>query len=361
VTDNHLPILARRDDVELAGVCRLGLQELEQVRDRFGIPFATEDYQELLARGPLDGVVVGSPHVAHYEHARAALERGAHVLVEKPLTTSAAHARALVALARERGKQIVIPHGWNFRPATREARRLVRAGAIGRIEHVVVQMASALRDLFSGEPLAGTETAAFRPPASTWADPGRAGGYGWGQLCHALGLLFQIADGAADAAGPDGPDLAPTHVFALMGASSTGADLYDALSVRFASGATGVISGAGTVPKSRGFQVDLRLFGSAGMLLYDLEEGRERLEVRRARGGGDDAQGRDAGGDMGDIQFEMREGDGAYTCVEPVERFVDLCLDRPVENDAPAEVGMRAVEVLDAAYRSARSGRLEPV
>ena len=346
-TDNHLPILARRHDVELAGVCRLGRQELAQVRERFGIPLATEDYRELLASGPLDGVVIGSPHVAHYEHARAALEHGAHVLVEKPLTTGAAGARALVALARERGKQILIPHGWNFRPATREARQLVRAGAIGRIEHVVLQMASPLRDLFNGQPLAGTEQAAFRPPSSTWADPGRAGGYGWGQLCHALGLLFRVADEAA---------LAPTHVFALMGASSTGADLYDALSVRFANGATGVISGAGTVPKSRGFQVDLRLFGSDGMLLYDLEEGRERLEVRREAGHG-------AGdmGDTGDALFQMGAGDGAYACVEPVERFVDLCLDRPVENDAPGEVGMRAVEVLDAAYRSARSGRLEPV
>jgi len=306
-------------------------------------------------------VVIGSPHVAHYEHARAALEQGAHVLVEKPLATSAADARALVALARERGKQIMIPHGWNFRPATREARRLVQAGAIGRIEHVVVQMASALRDLFSGEPLAGTETAAFRPPASTWADPGRAGGYGWGQLCHALGLLFRIADVAGDTSGANGSDLTPTHVFALMGASSTGADLYDALSVRFANGATGAISGSGTVPRGRGFQVDVRLFGSAGMLLYDLEEGRERLEVRRQHGHVDSADGDDAGGDLGNARFEMRAGDGAYTCVEPVERFVDLCLDRPVENDAPGEVGMRAVEALDAAYRSARSGRLEPV
>jgi len=222
-------------------------------------------------------------------------------------------------------------------------------------------MASALRDLFSGEPLAGTETAAFRPPASTWADPGRAGGYGWGQLCHALALLFRIADVADNTGGANGAGLVPAHVFALTSASSTGADLYDALSVRFASGATGAISGAGTVPKNRGFQVDLRLFGRAGMLLYDLEEGRERLEVRREHGGGDGADGHDAGGDMGDTLFEMRAGAGAYACVEPVERFVDLCLDRLVESDAPGEVGMHAVEVLDAAYRSARSGHLEPV
>lgn len=359
VVDNHLPVLHGHPDVELAGVCRLGRAELEQVRARFGIPFATEDFRELLEHGPLDGVVVGSPHVSHYEHAAAALQRGAHVLVEKPLTTRVADARHLVALAREQGRQILIPHGWNFRPSARRARRLVQNGAIGRIEHVVLQMASPLRDLLSGEPLAGTETAAFRPPASTWADPARAGGYGWGQLCHALGLLFRITDGA---------DLVPAQVFALMGESSTGADLYDSLSIRFRNGATGTLSGAGTVPKHRGFQVDLRLFGSEGMLLYDLEEGRERLEVRRREGEreGASATANTVGGTAAvdseqDVVVELRSGDGAYQCIEPVERFVDLCLGRPVENDAPGEVGMRAVEVLDAAYRSARSGRLEAV
>jgi predicted dehydrogenase len=343
--DNHLPILARRDDVALGGVCRLGRDELEQVQSRWGFPFATEDFRELLARVPLDGVVIGSPHAVHYEHARAALEAGMHVLVEKPMATSAADARMLVQLAKERGKQILIPHGWNFRKVTREARRLVQSGAIGRIEHLTLQMASPLRDLFNGQPLAGTETADFQPAASTWADPSRSGGYGWGQLCHALGLLFRVTDGA---------DLVPAQVFALMAESSTGVDMYDALSIRFASGATGAISGSGTVPKSRGFQVDLRLFGSEGMLLLDLEEGRERLEVRGREQATDAAV-------SADTVFEMRAGEGAYECVEPVERFVDICLDRPTENDAPGEVGLRTAEVLDAGYRSARSGRLEAV
>jgi predicted dehydrogenase len=345
VVQNHLPILQVRDDVVLAGVCRLGATELDRVRASFGFPFATEDFRELLDRQPLDGVVIGSPHVAHYEHAWEAIDRGLHVMVEKPLTTNATQARALVDLARERRVEILIPHGWNFRPATREARRLVQAGAIGEIKHVSLQMASSLRDLFSGQPLAGTETAVFRPAASTWADPARAGGYGWGQLCHALGLLFRVAA------------LTPSHVFALMGASSTGADLYDALSVRFANGASGAISGSGTVPKGLGFQVDLRLFGSDGMLLYDLEEGRERLQLRRD---GDD-RSTGASRDAEDVVFPMATGAGVYECVEPVQRFVDLCLGRPVENDAPGTVGMRAVEVLDAAYRSAKSGRLEPV
>ena len=56
---------------------------LQKIKATFGFPFATEEYQELLQQG-LDGVVVTSPHHLHYAHARAALEAGCHVMVEKP-------------------------------------------------------------------------------------------------------------------------------------------------------------------------------------------------------------------------------------------------------------------------------------
>jgi predicted dehydrogenase len=333
VVENHLPILERRDDVELAAVCRLGKEELERVRERFDFEYATEDYRKILDGATLDGIIVGSPHVLHYEQAKAALQKGAHVLIEKPMTTRAAEARELVELAGQKQLQIVIPYGWNFRPYTREARRLVADGAVGEIEHVVCQMASALRDLFSGEAFQETEGAFFQPAISTWADPEASGGYGWGQLSHALGLLDRIVDLPVD------------QVFAWMSESEAGVDLYDAINVRFQNGATGVVSGSATVPKHRGFQIDLRIFGSEGMLLFDIE--RERLEVRRYDGE--------------DTIVPMQPGDGNYACVEPVERFADICLGREAENDAPGEVGMRAVEVLDAAYRSARGGGVEEV
>ena len=244
---NHLPILEAREDVELMAVCRLGREELRAVARRFGFGFATEDYREMLDTVELDGVIIASPHVLHYEHARAALERGLHVLIEKPLTTSAELARELVALARKKNLEIIIPYGWNFKPYTREAHRLLGKGAVGEVRHVVLQMASALGDLFAGEGLLEAEEAMFKPPASTWADPEHAGGYGWGQLIHALGLLFRITE------------LPPKRVFAWMGLSPIGVDYYDAISMQFENGATASVSGAATVPKHMGFQIDLDL------------------------------------------------------------------------------------------------------
>ena len=171
----------------------------------------------------------------------------------------------------------------------------------------------------------------FRPPPSTWADPKQAGGFGWGQLVHALGLLFRVAD------------LKPEGVYAMTGKSPASVDYYDSAVVSFAGGISGVLSGAATLPKGRPVQIDLRIFGSEGMLLLDIE--RERLELRR-RDGKDEV-------------VALEPGDGAYSCDAPLHVLVDLCLDRKTDNSAPGIVGQRAVEVLDAMYRSADSGCIE--
>ena len=115
------------------------------------------------------------------------------------------------------------------------------------------------------------------------------------------------------------------------------------LRISFAGGGSGVLSGAATLPKGRPVQIDLRIFGSEGMLLLDIE--RERLELRR-RDGKDEV-------------VALKPGDGAYACDEPLRVLVDLCLGRKTHNGAPGIVGQRAVEVLDAMYRSADSGRTE--
>jgi len=328
---NHIPELKKNPDCEIVGVNRLGAEELAAVQRTFGIERGFEDYQEMLDTVPMDGVVISSPHILHFEHASAALEKGCHVLVEKPLTTNAKDARALVKLADAKRRSIVVPYGWNFKAWVNDARRLVQR--LGRIEHVVLQMANALDDLFAGKPMLETEGAMFRPPASTWADPKAAGGFGWGQLVHPLGLLFRVAD------------LKPEAVFAATGKPPTAVDYYDAAVVRFEGGATASVSGAATLPKGRPVQIDIRIFGGEGMLLLDIE--RERLELRR-RDGDDEV-------------IALQPGAGGYECAEPLRVLVDLCLGRNTQNPASGMVGQRAVEVLDAMYRSAASGRMEAV
>ena len=329
----YIPALLAHPEADLVAVTRPDREALDRVTQHFGITGGYTDHLEMLTAEVPDGVVVASPHPLHFAHAMAALEAGAHVLVEKPMTTSAADARALVDEAARRRLTLTIPYGWNFKPYTTSAHDLVAKGAIGRIEHVVLQMASPLEDLLAGEPMIETADHLFRPPPSTWADPRRAGGYGWGQLSHALGLLFRVAD------------VAPEQVFATCVRSKAGVDYHLAATLRFTNGATAAVSGTGAVPKHCGYQLDLRLFGTDGMLLLDIE--RERLEVRRR--------------DQRDTVVPIAPGDGGYTCTEPVERLVQHCRGTARINEAPGEVGLRAVLVLDGLYRSLASGRPELV
>ena len=101
-TEFHIPHLKERDDVELVSVCKLEEDQLKFVKEKFGFKFASTDFIEALDFEKLDGVVIASPHFAHYENTKAALERGYHVAVEKPMTTNTKDAQAIHDLVNEK-------------------------------------------------------------------------------------------------------------------------------------------------------------------------------------------------------------------------------------------------------------------
>ncbi|MGI9488623.1 MAG: Gfo/Idh/MocA family protein [Geminicoccaceae bacterium] len=329
----YLPALLDNADADLVAVNRRDKEALDKILATFDVPRGYTDYQKLLDSEDLDAVVVVSPHTVHFDHAKAALEAGAHVLIDKPMTTSAADARALVRLAEAKGKEIVIPYGWNFKDFATTAADLIKAGRVGNIRHITCQMATFTFDLFGGQGLKEAEDHMFQPNRSTWADPDKAGGYGWGQLSHALGLLFRLVD------------LDPAEVYALNVKSAADVDLTDAAVLTFANGATASLSGSALVPKHCSYQLDIRIFGSDGMLLIDME--RARMELRRF--------------DEDDVVLDLAPDAGHYMAVEPINRLVEICHGRAARNEATGTVGMRATEVLDAMYRSFKSGRPEAV
>ncbi len=339
-TANYMPLLAKRDDVELAAVCRLGAAELQKVKAHFGFAFATEDAAELVRQPGLDGVVVTSPHTLHHEHAKLALKRGLHVMCDKPMCTRGDHARELVQLARDNNVHLLVPYGWHYKPFLQTAKAWLDAGRIGVVQHALCHMASPIRDLLEGKPWSTDDTSGqagellFTPDPRTWADPAVAGGgYAHAQLSHSTGLLCWLTG------------LVPEAVHAFMSAPGAKVDLYDAVSVRFQGGAIGSVSGAGTVPPTgiTSFQVDIRLFGSEGMLLIDCE--RARLDLRRHDGTSE--------------ALPLPADAGAYSCDGPPANFVDLILGKTTVNHSPGEAAMRSVLLIDAAYRSAASGQVE--
>ena len=333
-TCNHMPVLQARDDVQFVAVCARRPETLARAQAQFGFEFVTTDYRELLAQ-PLDAVIVSTPHALHYSHAKAALEAGCHVMVEKPMTLRASEAWDLVNTAQQRGLHLLVPYGWHYKSMTLKAKELMDCNAVGRVEYVLCHMASALRDWYTGRIAPDVFGQAPAPGLLTYSDPELAGGgQGQSQLSHSIALMLWLTG------------LRASEVFAYMSGPGSQVELYDAITVRFKEGAIGVISGAGTLPRVRSrHQVDIRIFGSDGVLLLDLE--RERLEVLR--------------NDEQHFQADLAEGEGRYTCDGPPNRFIDLILGKHQDNLSPGEVAARSVEILDAAYRAAASGRVETV
>jgi len=339
-TANHLPILTQRakeiGDIEVVGVCRLGKEELKAVQDAFELEKATEDYTEMFD-WDLDGLVIATPHHLRYEHTKAALDAGLHVLVEKPFVQDSKKAWELVHLADEKKLHMVIPHGWQYFDFVEEAHRQGMAKRMGNYEFITCHTATPTKGLYSGEGVdMGTLSGMFESDLSIYSTHKKGGGYSWGHLPHSLSMLFFIT-GAK-----------PAEVFAYI--SSAGAkvdkvDMNDAISVKFENGAIGTITGTGEMPPLSPFQLDLRIFGDEGYMVLDVE--RERMEVRRWDGD--------------NLKYEIPAGGGIYNCFVPPIRWVELMKGENVENNSGGDIEATTVSVIEAALKSGKTGKPEKV
>lgn len=128
---NHVRVLSELPGVELVA----GADPAEgnhKLVGRYGIKTYT-DYAAMLRDMKPDLVVVSVPTALHREVACAAMELGAHVLVEKPIAPSLADADAMIAAAGRYGVKLMVGHLERFNPVVQEMKKRVNAGEIGRI------------------------------------------------------------------------------------------------------------------------------------------------------------------------------------------------------------------------------------
>lgn len=119
------------DDVEFVAVGSRNLASAQAFTVVHHIPRAHGSYRELIADGGVDVLYIATPHSQHHALARAAIEAGTPVLVEKAFTATLAGAEDLVRLARERGVFVMEAMWTRFLPALVRARDLIAQGAIG--------------------------------------------------------------------------------------------------------------------------------------------------------------------------------------------------------------------------------------
>ena len=132
----HIPVLRSIANVELVAGAEINSMRAERVKSLFGLASVYYDYEDMCASEDLDGIYVCLPNFLHKDACMKALERGLHVLCEKPMGVSVDEAKDLFEFAR--GKGLVLMPGYKKRYATNfaKAKRMIEDGLLGRIIQV---------------------------------------------------------------------------------------------------------------------------------------------------------------------------------------------------------------------------------
>ncbi len=123
-------------NTEIRVICDRDEARAREVGHRFPAARLETDAYAAIAADDVDAVAVATPVQYHYPLARAALESGKHVLVEKPLTDSVKTARVLVDLAEERGLVLQVDHTFVYSGAVKKLKSIVDSGEMGDLLYV---------------------------------------------------------------------------------------------------------------------------------------------------------------------------------------------------------------------------------
>lgn len=263
------------------------------------------DYRDMLKKETLDAVLILSPHTLHYEQTCAAFARGLHVLSEKPMVCTIAHAKALIKKAHAKKRIFMISYQRHFDPVFRYMRQQIAKGVLGEIQYVQAIQSQEWLRLTRG----------------TWRqDLALSGG---GQLNDSGSHLVDIVMWVTG--------MKVKEVFAIAQNFDTAVDINASLSMKFENGALGGMSVIGNAPA---WYEDHTIVGSKGA--FYLRQGLDLIQ--------EDALGRR-------VNVKLPK----YS-KNPDSNFVDCILGKDVPQ-TPPECGLRTIEVTEAAWKSAASGK----
>ena len=317
----HIPTIVGSPDAELVALCRRNEEMLRKVADHFSCQNTFTDYEQMLGSVEMDGVLVTSPHALHYEHAKAALENGLHVMIEKPMTTRADEARLLAGMAEDRELAIVValnPPFWSHTAFVREA---IRSDVLGEIEGVHINWLGSAEHVFGLAPMPNSMPGVV-PPTLFRADPKLGGGGHFTDSgSHLVSELLWTTG------------LRAREVCALMDDSEF--DMRASVTILLENGAVCNVTNVGNSKAAR--QIHNVYFGSRATLSVDGMP--FKVTVIKP--------------DEKPVVVPESDMPGVP---QPVDNFIDAILRR-AEPICSADDGLAVVEVIEAAYASAREGR----
>jgi len=125
--------LDRLDEAEVVAVCDRSATARKKVAKAYPDVQTTDDPAELMSSPEIDAIAVVTPVWTHYELAKAALQNGKHIFVEKPFTSNAAQAQELIDLAARKNLKIMVDHTFLFTGAVQKIKQLLQDGALGKL------------------------------------------------------------------------------------------------------------------------------------------------------------------------------------------------------------------------------------
>jgi predicted dehydrogenase len=118
---------------EIGMVCDKSSAARKKVHKTYPHVYVAADAHEILTSPEIDAVAIVTPVWTHYELAKAALENGKHVFVEKPFTSNVNQAEALIELAEKKNLKIMVDHTFLFTGAVRKIKQLLQEGFLGKL------------------------------------------------------------------------------------------------------------------------------------------------------------------------------------------------------------------------------------
>jgi len=132
----YLPALRHVDDTEVVAIASSRLESAQSAASEFGVGAAYDDWQAMLDKHQCDLVLIATPTDLHAPITLAALDRGAHVLCEKPTAMDATEAKTMLDKAEALGRVHMIDHELRFNPNRTRIAELIASGELGDIRHV---------------------------------------------------------------------------------------------------------------------------------------------------------------------------------------------------------------------------------
>jgi scyllo-inositol 2-dehydrogenase (NADP+) len=243
---SHLAILRAHPSLELAAGCD-STAYLTDILTKYSGLKCYDNFDRMLEQEALDALVVATPSKLHAAMVEKALNRGLHVFCEKPFVLDVSDGEKLVSLAESKGLVNQVGYHYRFVGAFKEAARVVKSGALGRIHHVRAEAFGPV---------------VLRPKGSTWRSAkSEGGGALYDYACHAIDLVNFVV----------GTPIAVDGVV-RQGVFSQDVDDEIYCTLRYADGASGQLSVNWSDESFRKMSTRISVWGTNGRVTADRQE-----------------------------------------------------------------------------------------